>query len=323
MATAIERLRSAVTRQGNRKTEHIGAPALTWRAAMRRRVVVLAIVLGLWATGIQARLVYLQVIDRADLVDRAARQQLDTKKLPAKRGDIVDRHGRILATSVDADTVIAVPSAIDDERGTVTKLCAVFKNCTAKERQDLVDRLKRQRHFAYIRRQVTQEEARQIRALNLDGIGWLKESRRYYPKTELAAHLLGFVGLDGKGLGGLEAAYDSQIRGKDGQAIVHADARRHVYDRSEKAPTMGATIELTVDEYLQHIAEKELHAGVLENKAAGGSVVMMNPHTGEILAMANEPTFNPNLYREASEVERRNRAVQDLYVKPLIYKALT
>src|SRR5262245_4990333 len=130
-----------------------------WRVMLRRRVAVTAGLLACWAAGIEARLVYLQVIDRADLVKRAERQQMQTIPLAAKRGDIVDRRGRVLATSVDADTIYAVPSGIDDEAATVAKLCDAFGDCTRAERQDLIDRLKRQRNFAYVRRQVSPEEA--------------------------------------------------------------------------------------------------------------------------------------------------------------------
>ena len=161
------------------------------------------------------------------------------------------------------------------------------------------------------------------RGFGLDGIGFIKESRRFYPNKELAAHLLGYVGVDNTGLNGLEAAYDSQIRGKSGKVLVQTDARRHAFSRFERPPTAGATIELTIDEYLQHVAERELHAGVVANRAAGGSAIIMNPHTGEILAMANEPTFNPNAYRDFDETERRNRAVQDLYEPGSTFKVVT
>src|SRR5207253_10243930 len=157
------------------------------------------------------------------------------------------------------------------------------------------------------------DEARRVADLNLDGIGFMKESRRFYPNKQLAAHLLGYVGVDNAGLSGIEFAYDGQIRGKPGTVLIQTDARRHAFSRTERPPTSGSTVELTIDEYLQHIAERELHAGVVENRAAGGSAIILNPHTGDILAMANEPTFNPNPYRDFSDNERRNRAVQDLY----------
>lgn len=320
----IDRIRQAARRESSRKAERPSlGPALAWRQTLRRRVTVAAAVLGLWAIGIEARLVYLQVIDRDELVDRGTRQQLNTRKLPGKRGDILDRRGRVLATSVDADSIVAVPSDVTDAAGTVAKLCGVFRDCTGKERHELTERLRNGKSFAYVRRQVADDQAARIKALDLPGIGTLKESRRFFPNGSLGAHVVGYVGLDNRGLGGAEAAYDSEIRGKDGQALVSTDARRRAFNRKEKAPTTGSTIELTIDQYLQHVAERELHAGVIENQAVGGSVVVMNPHTGEILAMANEPTFDPNAYRDATEFQRRNRAVQDLYEPGSTFKVVT
>lgn len=302
-----------------------GAPeaAADWRATLKRRTTVAAVLLGLWAAGIEARLVKLQIFDRAELAARAARQQQRTIATPARRGDIVDRRGRVLATSADSDSIVAIPSEIDDEAAAVAALCKAFTDCTSRERQTLRDRLGRQREFAYVRRQVSPEVARRVAALNLPGIDFRKESQRFYPNRELAAHLLGWVGVDNTGLGGIEAAYDSQIHGKDGKALVHKDARRQAFDRLERLPVPGSSIELTIDEYVQHVAELELRAGVIENQAAGGSVVVMDPHTGEILAMANEPTFNPNAYRDAREDRRRNRAVQDLYEPGSTFKVVT
>jgi cell division protein FtsI (penicillin-binding protein 3) len=317
----IERLRRLLGRHSVKKPAK--SVPVDWRVTLKRRVGVTAGLLAVWAVVIEGRLFYLQVVDRADLVKRAERQQMQTIPLAAKRGDIVDRRGRVLATSVDADTIYAVPSAIGDEASVVAKLCEALGDCSKSDRQDLTERLKRQRNFAYIRRQVNPDEAQRVKALNLDGIASQKESRRYYPNNELAAHLLGFVGLDNKGLGGIESAYDSQIRGKEGKILVHTDARRRAFSRFERPPTTGSTIELTVDEYLQHIAERELHVGVVENRAQSGTAIIMDPHTGEILAMANEPTFNPNEYRDFSENDRRNRAVQDLYEPGSTFKVVT
>jgi len=319
----INRLRRLSWRPANRRNAAVGETRPDWRTTLKRRVALAAIVLGVWAAAIEVRLVVLQVVEHDDLVDRAERQQIQTRTLAAKRGNIVDRNGRVFATSVDADTIYAVPSVIGDEAATVRQLCAAFGDCTAKERQDLVDRLKRQRHFAYVRRQVPQDVAARVAALNLDGIGFIKESHREYPNNELLAHVLGFVGTDGKGLGGLESAYDAQIRGKDGQVLVQTDARRHAFNRSERPPTAGATIELTIDQFLQHLAERELHQGVLENRAVGGTAIVMDPRNGEILALANEPTFDPNEYRDATEFARRNRAVQDLYEPGSTFKVVT
>src|SRR4029077_10078891 len=233
--TVIERLRRLLGRHAVRKPAK--SVPVDWRVTLKRRVGVTAGLLAVWAVVIEGRLFYLQVVDRADLVKRAERQQMQTIPLAAKRGDIVDRRGRGLATSGDADTIYAVPSAIEDEASVVAKLCDAFGDCTKTERQDLVDRLKRQRNFAFVRRQVSLEEAQRVKALNLDGIDFQKESRRYYPNKELASHLLGFVGLDNKGLSGIESAYDSQIRGKEGKVLFYKDSRRRAFSRFERPPT--------------------------------------------------------------------------------------
>jgi cell division protein FtsI (penicillin-binding protein 3) len=299
-------------------------PGLQWRATLKRRLLIAAAILGVWVAGIEARLIYLQIFQHANLTARAARQQSDTLPTPAKRGDILDRRGHLLATTVDVDSIYAVPSEIDDAEETVARLCQALADCSTHDRAALTDRLNNQRsHFAYVRRQVSPVAARRVAALNLLGVAFIKESQRFYPNRELAAHLLGYVGIDGDGLEGLEWTYDSQIRGKPGTVLIHTDARRHVYSRFERPPTAGSTIELTIDEYLQHVAERELHAGVVAHRAAGGTAIIMNPHTGEILAMANEPTFNPNLYRDAPEGNRRNRAVQDLYEPGSTFKMVT
>ncbi len=185
----------------------------------------MAVVLGLWVGGIEARLVFLQVFRHADLVARAERQQERTRSSPAKRGDILDRRGRVLATSVDADTIFAVPSDIDDVKATVAKLCDAFGDCSGKERQALTEKLGKSKQFAYVRRQIAPDVARRVADLNLDGIGFVKESKRFYPNRELAAHLLGYVGVDNSGLSGIESTYDSQIRGKVGTIMVQTDAQ--------------------------------------------------------------------------------------------------
>ncbi|HUK36658.1 MAG TPA: penicillin-binding protein 2, partial [Vicinamibacterales bacterium] len=298
-------------------------PSIEWRETLRKRTIITAAFVGVWMVGIEARLVVLQVMERPRLVALATRQQMRTLDAAAKRGDILDRKGRVLATSVEADSIYAVPSAIDDPKAVVDALCRAFGDCTSKERESLVDKLGKNRPFAYVRRKVSPDDLKRVEALSLEGIGSFKEDRRFYPNKELAAHLLGYVGVDNQGLNGLEFTYDTQIRGKAGTVLVQTDARSRAFARFERPPTTGSTVELTIDEQLQHIAERELQAGVVENRAAGGTAIIMNPHTGEILAMANEPTFNPNVYREFDDAVRRNRAVQDLYEPGSTFKVVT
>ena len=296
---------------------------IDWRATLRQRVAVVAVTTAAWVACIEVRLVYLQIFRHADLVARADRQQMRTQTVPPKRGDILDRRGRVLATSVDADSIYAVPTEIADAADAADTLCAALQDCSDRERQSLSEKLGQQKAFAYVRRQVAPDQARRVAALNLDGIAFIKESKRFYPNKELASHLLGYVGIDNTGLEGLEFTYDSRIRGKSGTILVQTDARRHAFSRVERPPTSGSTVELAVDEYLQHIAERELRSGVLVNRALGGTAIVMNPRTGEILAMANEPTFNPNTYRDFDETARRNRAVQDVYEPGSTFKVVT
>jgi cell division protein FtsI (penicillin-binding protein 3) len=298
-------------------------PAFPWRPTLKRRLLVAAVVLIAWSAAIEARLVYLQVGRHADLTARAERQQLRTVETTAKRGDILDRHGRVLAYSVDADSIYAVPTDISDPDAAARSLCSVLADCGRRERAALAERIRRGRAFAYIRRQVSPDEARRVAALDLEGIGFMKENRRFYPNKELAAHVLGYVGIDNTGLNGIEASYDSLIKGRPGTVLIQTDARRHAFSRIERPPTTGATIELTIDQYLQHVTERELRAGVEQNRAAGGTAVVMDPRSGEILALANWPSFNPNAYRDAPPAAQRNRAVQDLYEPGSTFKIVT
>ncbi len=316
----MEILRRACSRPNARSVE---APPPDWRTTFRRRAGAAGLLFLFWVLAIEARLIYLQVIARAELSERAERQYSREVPAPGMRGEILDRNGRVLATSADADSIIAVPAAIEDVPETVKKLCQALEDCDKRDRETLTERLSKRSQFAWVRRQVSPEAARRVEALGLDGVGFRKESRRFYPNKELGAHLLGYVGVDNKGLSGVEFAYDNQIRGKDGSALVSADARRHVFSSVARPPTAGSSIELTIDQHLQYVAERELHAGIVENRADGGSVIVMNPRTGEILAMANEPTFNPNAYRDAAEIRRRNRAVQDLYEPGSTFKLVT
>ena len=298
-------------------------PANDWRPTLKRRMATALGLLVLWAIGIEARLVYLQVVRYSDLASRAERQQSYTIKAPAKRGDIVDRRGRILAYSVDADTIYAVPSEIADADRTAAAVCGALGDCDGKDRQAIAEKIRKGKYFAYVRRQVWPDQAKRVADLQLDGIGFMKESRRTYPNRDLASHVLGYVGVDNGGLSGIEATYDSLIGGRAGTVLVQTDAHRRAFSRVERPSTSGASLELTIDEYLQHVAEKELRDGVQSSGASGGSAVIMDPYTGEILALANAPDFNPNDYREAREDTRRNRAIQDLYEPGSTFKIVT
>ena len=298
--------------------------AAQWRDVMRSRLLVCAALFTLWTVTIEARLVYLQVIEHGDMMARANRQQLRTVKLPAKRGEIVDRWGHILAYSVDADTIAADPTLIDNPDSVAARVCAVLDRCGTAQRQLMAERLAGKQQFVYLARQVSPDEARRVKELNLQGVLFYKESRRYYPKKELAAHVLGYVGLDNAGLAGLESTFDNRIRGREGKMLLQNDARQQAMAaREERPPTAGDGLELTIDEYLQYVADRELRIGVAENGAVGGTAVILQPSTGEILALANWPTFNPNAFNTSDPVARRNRAIQDYYEPGSTFKIVT
>lgn len=323
MADQKRRFRFAWRREANAAPRQAPVP-LDWRATIGRRLLVCAAVFGLWTTAVEARLFYLQVVDHDDLMRKAERQQTRTIAAPAKRGDILDRHGRVLAYSVDAESVVADPSGVHDPAGTAAAVCRVLADCDREMRALFEKRLRGDGQFAYLARKVSAEEAQRVRALDLPGIGFVKESRRFYPLKDLLAHVLGYVGLDNHGLAGLESTYDNVVRGREGRVLVQTDARQKaLYSHVERPPTSGATLELTIDSYLQYVAERELRAGVEENRAAAGTAIVMDPNTGEILALANYPTFNPNAYGRSREIARRNRAVQDLYEPGSTFKVVT
>ena len=292
-----------------------------WRQVVRSRLVVGGLAFALWGLGIEARLVYLQVISHDDLTARADGQQRRIIDVHAKRGEILDRDGRVLAYSVDGDAIYAVPNEIDDVAGTVASLCRALE-CSIDMRANLEDRLHRSSYFEYVRRQVPPDMAHRVAELNLPGVGFLPENRRYYPNGSLGAHVVGYVGIDNQGLSGIESTYDAEITGRTGTILVQTDARGRAFSRLERFPTAGATLELTIDRYLQHIAGRELAAAVREHRADAGTVVVLSP-TGEVLAMANWPTFNPNAFAESTASARRNRAIQDAYEPGSTFKLVT
>lgn len=305
------------------------APAdfdLAWRRIIKSRTLIVIAGLGLWVAAIEARLVHLQVLQHEDLTTRARNQQQDVVQPDGIRGDILDRNGEVLAYSVQAFTVLANPEFVKDIDLEARSICTAFEDCDREELAQIRQKLGRKGRYPIIRdaRSVSPEAARRLVDLGLKSISLSPATRRYYPKLDVAAHLLGYVGTENKGLGGVEAKYDEIIRGQRGRVLIQADAkRRQMFTRVEQAPTAGATVELTIDLYLQHIAERELKAGVDAHHASGGTAIIMNPDTGEVLAMANYPTYNPNAYARSPEDWLRNRAVQDTYEPGSTFKMVT
>ncbi|MBI1749179.1 MAG: PASTA domain-containing protein [Acidobacteria bacterium] len=275
----------------------------------RIRLVVVAIVAVLWMGAVLARLSYLQLFRYTEYLGRAQRQQQRIVEISPKRGVLYDRNLRELAMSISVDSLFAVPSEIADPQMVGRLLSGVLD--TAGE--EIETKMKGSRSFVWLARKLPPDQVQRIEAMNLRGIYFQKESRRFYPKRELAAHVLGYVDVDEKGLAGLEYAFDKQVRPKPGKLLILADARRRWYDRSEQAADAGASVVLTLDEKIQYIAEKELAAAVEKTHAQAGSVVVQDPNTGELLAVANWPTFNPNLPGDFPAEAHMNRAIAATY----------
>jgi cell division protein FtsI (penicillin-binding protein 3) len=291
----------------------------TSRNTTNLRLYLLAAVLVFWGCAICLRLVYLQIFRYGDFEQRAQHQQQRTTDVAAKRGIIYDRAGRELAMSISVDSAFAVPTEIPDLAGTISLITRITKS----DPRELLAKCKAGRTFCWVARKADAETAERIRSLNLRGIYFQKESKRFYPKRELAAQVLGYVGMDDEGLSGIERAYDEQLRGKPGRMLISVDARRKWFGSVEKQPDPGENVVLTVDEKIQYIAERELETTIAQTRAEAGTIIVQNPHTGEILALANRPTFNPNRSREITPDRLKDHAVSDIYEPGSTFKLVT
>jgi len=289
---------------------------------VRLRLMLITLSACLWVLVIMVRLVQLQVLGRAFFERQASRQSERTINLDPRRGAIVDRNGHPLAVSVDAESIYAVPQDIEDAAGTAAALGRAL-SLDGGARKELQALLEKPRAFVWVRRKVDPTVARAVRALQLDGVGLLTENRRYYPQRELAAHVIGYVGLDNTGMSGIEYTFENAIRGHAATVLIRTDARRRALDHKEKPSTEGHTVVLTIDESIQHVVERELERSVQETGSIAGVAVVMDPRTGEILALANRPTFNPNKFGAYPSSRWRNRAVADAYEPGSMFKIIT
>jgi cell division protein FtsI (penicillin-binding protein 3) len=288
------------------------------RTAADRLLMVAGLTL-LWITAVFGRLAYLQLFCHSEYLARAARQQQRIIEITPKRGSIYDRNMHPLAMSIPVDSVFAVPFEVGDVQLEAQLLSRVLNI----PRDVLETRLGSSQTFVWIARKVPPDKREAVEALNLKGIYFQKENQRIYPKRDLAAHVLGFVDLDEKGLGGIEHELDGQIRGKSEKIVVMADARQRWFDGGEAQREQGVSVILTLDEKVQYIAERELAAAIAKTHAMAGTVMVMNPSTGEILALANWPKFNPNAANEVPAESRMNRAVTALYEPGSTFKLIT
>lgn len=281
----------------------------------RKRAVVLFTVIFFCFAAIFLRLIDLMVLDHDKLSGRAEQQYIREKILKPQRGIIWDRKMREMAANIESDSLYAVPSKIDDTRTLTRKLAPLTRVSSKHLNMTLLK--KKHKDFIWIDRKMDAETAHEVRQLldkmGYDALGFIPESRRYYPKGRIAAHLLGFTNIDNDGISGLELTYNEYLKGEMTNISVGTDARGNRLSRNIKDAVSGHNLLLTIDEGIQYIVERELSDAMAEWKAKAAVAVMMNPMTGEILAMANRPTYDPNFAGESRDYAKRNRAITDLY----------
>ncbi len=291
----------------------------------------LCLLLG-WAGLIFGRLVWLQVIHHDDLLRLAQQQQQKMQWIPALRGTIFDRNGQALAKSLPAESVCVNPQKISDPAMAADLLSQALNLDRAKLQERIEDAKLRGSGFLWVKRKILEDEAAALRSLNLPWVEFRPEIRRFYPHHTLAAHVLGSMGMtdsgdtEEHGTAGIEASFDEDLAGRPGLARVYTDVKQNPYDSVvARQPEPGADLTLTIDSNLQYDAERALEAAVVRTGAKTGSVVAMNPYTGEVLALANYPTYDPNLPPGAGEPEnaRSDLAVTTPFEPGSVFKTVT
>jgi cell division protein FtsI (penicillin-binding protein 3) len=289
------------------------------KVASNSRLYLLAALLFLWCSAICGRLVYLQIFRYGSFVKQAEHQQQREIPLSAKRGVIFDRAGHELAMSVLVDSGFAVPTEVKD----LPTAVSLVTHITGEDRNVVLADCRAHKTFCWVARKADDETIERIKSLNLQGIHFQKEPKRFYPARDLAAQVIGSVGMEGTGQSGIEHEFDDELHGQPGQMFISVDARRQWFSDIEKEPEAGDSVVLTIDKNIQYIAEKELDQAIHDTHAIAGTVIVENPHTGEILALANRPTFNPNLRKEITPAALTDRAVSDIYEPGSTFKLVT
>lgn len=286
-----------------------------------RRYVMLLALLGGFGV-VLFRLVTLQVLQAAELTEKAGRQHQKTVSLEGARGTIVDRNGKVLAMNLEVPSVFGVPTDVESPAKTARVLAPVLHVRV----NELEQKLRQDRRFVWLARKLDPEQGRWFERTRIEGIGVVLEGRRFYPKGPLLSHLLGFAGMDGQGLEGIERRYDSDLQGEKRVTVLQRDAKgRTVFSKgqqAEQAPAAGHRLVLTIDEVIQYIVEKELDGAVARAQAKSGTMIVLDPNTGALLAMAGSPRFDPNALSNLNPDRWRNRALTDAYEPGSTMKAI-
>jgi len=287
----------------------------------QRRLLITKVLFLVVFLAVGGRAFQLQVLQGDKLMRLGQRQHLKEWIVLPKRGALIDRAGEPLALSMESQSVYVRPHRIQDADRVSQNLAQILNLRAAEVKQ----KVSSEKPFVWVKRQISSPEAEKIQALNLDGIGMFFEPNRHYPQGQLAGQLIGFVGRDSEGLEGLELKYNDFIRGETGSSVTERDAlgRRVLVQGMEglQIPP-GSDVHLTLDTAIQNMAEKELEASIVKYRAKAGVAIVVEPHTGEVLALANYPSFDPNNYAKQTAEQRRNRAVTDSFEPGSTFKTI-
>jgi cell division protein FtsI/penicillin-binding protein 2 len=300
--------------------------AYTHDRQARKRTVLLTLVFFLWFFGLTLRLVQLQVIDHGRLRQLVVKQNQSKQDITPERGEILDRRGKVLARSLPAPSAVLFPGEKEAPAEAYAKVLRLKKilDLSDSELQRIKAQIDRGEGFIYVKRKISQSAADRINGLGLEGVAFQEENKRCYPLGSLGANVLGGVGMDNEGLSGLELQYESRLAGSKGQSLMLVDAKRRAYHWEVlKEAVPGRDLVLTLDETIQYVAESELDKAVRENGAAWGTVIVSHPASGEILAMASSPTYDPNSFPPTPYDVARNRAIQENYEPGSTFKIVT
>lgn len=293
---------------------------------IKRRLAFLLLFCLLLSCVMIIRVFWIQFVRGDELRTRAEEQWTKDTPVEPVRGTIFDRNMNPLAISAKVNSVMASPPDIKDVESIAEALSEILNINKESLINTINDAKAKKKGAIYIKRKITDEEAQKIRQLNLKGIYFTEESKRFYPERNLASHILGFTGIDSQGLDGVELIYDKFLKGIPGRIIKETDALSRELpfgDERYIPPKEGLNLVLTIDKVIQYIAERELEKAIAENKAKRGTIIVMDPKTGEILALANKPDYDPNDYRNYPQEARRNFAVSDTYEPGSTFKIVT
>ncbi|MDP2927375.1 MAG: penicillin-binding transpeptidase domain-containing protein [Candidatus Omnitrophota bacterium] len=287
----------------------------------RRRCEAVFLIFFLFLLLCVGRFFFIQFFRSDYLTSIAKKQHNQFVELEPRRGTIYDCNLKAQAFNMSMDSLYAVPNVIKNKEGVINQLLPIL----GVERSYLQERLSRKKSFIWLARKLTPQKSEAIKKLNIKGLGFLKETKRIYPNSYLASHIIGFSGMDNIGLEGVEMGFNNYLKGVPGWAIFLRDARLKKLDIWEKMvlPQDGLDLVLTIDEVIQYIAERELDKAFENFHAKGASIVVMDPHTGRILAMANRPTYDLNDHSDVSKDSIRNRAICDLFEPGSAFKIVT